>query len=63
MGQGHTLSYPFLETFSQKLKKIINTFSITEKYFSKNENYYVSLEHILAKSLFDWCNFNKIIYY
>ena len=37
----------FLET-----EKVVNTFSIPKKFFSKNENYCVTLGHTLAKSLF-----------
>ena len=39
----------FRNIFS-KIEKAVNTFSIAEKFFSKNENYCVPLEHILAKS-------------
>ena len=31
-----------------EIEKAVNTFSILEKFFSKNENYYVSLGHTLA---------------
>ena len=33
-----------------KIEKAVNTFSILEKIFSKNENYCVPLGHTLAKS-------------
>ena len=34
-----------------KIEKVINTFSILKKKFSKNENYCVPLGHTLAKSM------------
>ena len=36
-----------------KIEKAVNTFSILEKIFSKNENYYVPLGHTLTKSFFN----------
>ena len=33
-----------------EIEKAVNTFSILEKIFSKNENYCVPLGHTLAKS-------------
>ena len=40
----------FWNIFSE-IEKTINTFSISNKNFSKNENYCVPLGHTLAKSL------------
>ena len=40
----------FRNIFSE-IEKIVNTFSIFEKFFSKNKNYCVPLRHTLAKSI------------
>ena len=39
----------FKNIFSE-FEKIVNIFSISKKFFSKNENYCVPLGHTLAKS-------------
>ena len=43
------LSHLFLKFFFQKLKKLLIVFQFSRIFFSKNENYCVSLEHTLVK--------------
>ena len=38
------------ENIFSVIEKTVNIFSISEKIFSKNKNYYVLLRHTLAKS-------------
>ena len=49
--KSHIKLFIFKNIFS-KIKKVVNIFSIFDKFFSKNENYCISSKHILATSIY-----------